>query len=143
DINAAQRLIRQIVSAVAALHESARDLAHGAIAPERIIVTANARVAMGEYVLGAALEQLRYSPERCWKELRIALPPAPAAAGAAKFDHRADVMQVGVVALSLVLGRRLTDDEDPARLGDVLASAKAISPRGGPEPLPQRVREWI
>src|SRR5438034_2987611 len=34
DINAAQRLIRQIVSAVAALHESGRDLAHGAIAPE-------------------------------------------------------------------------------------------------------------
>src|SRR5438045_8029375 len=38
DINAAQRLIRQIVSAVAALHESGRDLAHGAIAPERIVV---------------------------------------------------------------------------------------------------------
>jgi len=140
DINAAQRLILQILNAVAALHESARDLAHGAIAPERIVVTANARVAMVEYVLGAALEQLRYSPERYWKDLRIALP---ASAGAAKFDHRADVTQIGAVALSLVLGRRLGDDEVPAVLGDVLASAQAIVPRGGREPLSPRLRDWI
>jgi len=143
DINAAQRLIQQIVSAVAALHESARDVAHGAIGPERVIVTANARAVVVEYVLGAALEQLRYSPERYWKQLRIALPPAPAAAGPAKFDHRTDVTQLGMVALSLVLGRLLTDDEIPARLGDVLASATAISARGGDEPLSHGLREWI
>ena len=143
DINAAQRLIQQIVSAVAALHESARDVAHGAIGPERVIVTANARAVVAEYALGAALEQLRYSAERYWKQLRIALPPAPAAAGPAKFDHRTDVTQLGMVALSLVLGRLLTDDEIPARLGDVLASATAISARGGDEPLSHGLREWI
>jgi hypothetical protein len=143
DINAAQRLIHQIVSAVAALHDSARDVAHGAIGPECVIVTANARAVVVEYVLGAALEQLRYSPERYWKQLRIALPPAPAAAGPAKFDRRTDVTQLGIVALSLVLGRLLTDDEVPARLGDVLASATAISARGGDEPLSHGLREWI
>jgi serine/threonine protein kinase len=143
DINAAQRLVLQILNAVAALHESARDLAHGAIAPERIVVTANARVAIVEYVLGAALEQLRYSPERYWKDLRIALPPVQASAGVAKFDHRADVTQIGAVALSLVLGRRLSDEEEPAALGDVLASAQAIVPRGGREPLSPRLRDWI
>jgi PEGA domain len=140
DINAAQRLIRQVVAAVAALHESARDLAHGAIGPERIIVTPNAGAVVVEYVLGAALEQLRYSPERYWKLLRIALPPA---AGAAKFDHRTDVMQLGMVALALVLGRQLTDDEHPEHLGDLLASAKAVSARGGDEPLSYGLREWI
>src|SRR5476649_365260 len=55
DINAALHLLRQIVSAVAMLHESDPDIAHGAIGPERIIVTPNARVVIVEYVLGAAL----------------------------------------------------------------------------------------
>jgi serine/threonine protein kinase len=142
DITAALHLIRQLVAAVAALHESARDIAHGAIGPERIIVTANARAVIPEYVLGAALEQLRYTPERYWKELRIALPPGSSAAPA-KFDHRADVTQLGMVALSLVLGRPLTDDEHPLAVGNLLASAQAISSRGGIEPLPQGLREWI
>src|SRR5215212_3692959 len=64
DINVALHFIRQIVSAVAFLHESARDVAHGAIGPERIIVTPNARAVIVEYVLGAALEQLRFSPDQ-------------------------------------------------------------------------------
>jgi PEGA domain len=140
DINAALHIIRQLASAVAALHESARDIAHGALAPERVIVTANARAVIAEYVLGAALEQLRYTPERYWKELRIAVPPA---SPAPKFDHRTDVYQLGIVALGLVLGRPLTDDEHPASVGSLLTSAQAISARGGVEPLPQGLREWI
>jgi hypothetical protein len=36
DINAAICLIRQLVPAVALLHENARDVAHGLIAPERL-----------------------------------------------------------------------------------------------------------
>jgi serine/threonine protein kinase len=140
DINAALHLIRQFVSAVAMLHENAPDVAHGAISPERLVVTSNARVVIAEYVLGAALEQLHYTPERYWKELRVALPPTIAEP---RFDQRADVTQIGVVALSLVLGRLLTDDETPARLGEVLASAWAISNRGGLEPLPPGLRGWI
>jgi hypothetical protein len=140
DINAALHLIRQLVSAVAMLHENAPDVAHGAIGPERIIVTSSARVVIVEYVLGAALEQLRYTPERYWKELRVALPPS---AGPARFDQRTDVTQVGVVALSLVLGRLLTDQEYPARASEVLASARGISSRGGLEPLPPGLRVWL
>jgi hypothetical protein len=140
DINASLHLTRQLVAAVAMLHENARDVAHGAIGPERIIVTPNARVVITEYVLGAALEQLHYSHERYWKDLRIALPPG---SGPIRFDHRADVTQVGVVALSLILGRSLRDDEYPGRIADVLASAWAISSRGGLEPLPHGLRSWL
>jgi hypothetical protein len=140
DINAALHLIRQLVSAVAMLHENAPDVAHGAIGPERLIVTSSARVVIVEYVLGAALEQLHYTPERYWKELRVALPPS---AGPARFDQRADVTQIGVVALSLVLGRLLTDQEYPARASDVLAAARGISSRGGLEPLAPGLRVWL
>ncbi|HEX7137963.1 MAG TPA: PEGA domain-containing protein, partial [Vicinamibacterales bacterium] len=140
DISASVHLIRQLVAAVAMMHENARDVAHGAIGPERIIVTPNARIVIVEYVLGAALEQLHYSQERYWKELRIALPPST---GLPRFDHRADVTQIGLVALSMILGRLLHEDEYPSRVGDVLAGAWAISSKGELEPLPPRLRQWI
>jgi serine/threonine protein kinase len=140
DINAALHLIRQLVSAAALLHEHGRDLAHGAIGPERLIVTPTARLVIAEYVLGAALEQLHYSHERYWTDLRIAIPRS---AGLPRFDQRADVAQIGVVALSLILGRLLRDDEYPGRVGEVLASAWAISARGGFEPLPHGLRAWL
>lgn len=140
DINAALCLVRQLVPALAMLHESVRDVAHGAIAPERLLVTPQARLLITEHVLGAALEQLRYPRERYWSELRIAIPPG---SFAPRFDHRTDVTQLGVVALSLILGRPLRDDEFPARIGDVVASTWAVSPRGGFEPLPPGLRGWL
>jgi hypothetical protein len=140
DINTALCLIRQLVPAVAMLHETTRDVAHGALGPERILVTPNARLVIVEYVLGAALEQLRYSPERYWADLRIALPRT---AGLPRFDQRADVTQIGVVALSLILGRSLRDDEYPMRIADVVASTWAVSARGGFEPLPPGLRGWL
>lgn len=140
DINAALYLLRQLVPAVAMLHQNARDVAHGALGPERIIVTAHARLVIVDYVLGAALEQLRYSHERYWKDFRIALPRS---AGLPRFDHRADVTQLGIVALSLILGRPLRDNEYPERIGDVVASASAMSALGGREPITPGLRTWL
>ena len=140
DITAALCIIRQLVPAVAALHESAREVAHGVIGPERLLVTPEGQLIVTEYVLGAALEQLRYPRERYWSELRVALPSS---AGLPRFDQRADVTQIGVVALSLILGRLMRDDEYPARIADVVASTWAISPKGGFEPLPAGLRAWL
>jgi hypothetical protein len=143
DINSALCLIRQLVPAIAALHEHARDIqgfAHAAIAPERLIVTPNGRLLVVEYVMGAALEQVRYTPDRYWHDLRIAVPKTT---NLPRFDQRVDVAQMGIVALSLVLGRLVRDDEYPARLGDVVASTWAISSRGGFEPLPPGLRGWL
>ena len=75
-------------------------------------------------MLGAALEQLRFSRERYWRELRIALPSAP---GLPRFDHRADVTQIGVVALSLILveeARKLFK----IRTGDAPTGVAAAAP---------------
>jgi serine/threonine protein kinase len=140
DINSALSLIRQMVPAIALLHENVRDVAHGAIGPERLVLTPNARMVIVEHVLGAALEQLRYSPERYWQDLRV---PVPRMTGASRFDHRTDIMQVGIVALELVLGRRLRADEYPTRTAEVVASAWAISSTGGLEPLPAGLRSWL
>ena len=48
DINAALCLVRQLVPAVAMLHQNAREVAHGALAPERIILTPDGRVVIVE-----------------------------------------------------------------------------------------------
>jgi hypothetical protein len=140
DINAALCLIRQLVPAVAVLHENARDVAHGLIAPERLIVTPNARLVIVEHVLGAAIEQLQFGRDRLWQEFRVAMPPS---AGLPRFDHRADVTGMGLVSLALILGRPLRADEYPHRIPDLLNQARERSALGEEQPLSQPLRAWL
>lgn len=140
DTNAALCLVRQLVPAVAVLHENARDVAHGLIAAERLIVTPHARLAIAEHVLGAAIEQMQYGRERLWHEFRVAMPPS---AGIPRFDQRSDVAGIGVVALSLILGRPLETDEYPARLGELLQQATERSAVGEEQPLSAPLRSWL
>lgn len=140
DIYAALCLIRQLVPAVAMLHESVRDVAHGTLAAERTFVTPQSRLLIAEPVLGSAIEQLQLPRERYWRELRVAVPPGTTRP---RLDARTDVMQLGVVALALILGRPLRDDEVPLRLGELVSSVWAVSPHGGFEPLPHGLRGWL
>jgi hypothetical protein len=140
DINAAICLIRQLVPAVAMLHENARDAAHGLIAPERIIVTPHTRLVIVEHVLAAAIEQLQFGRERLWQEFRIAMPPT---AGAPRFDHRADVTGIGLVALALVLGRPIGATEFPNGIPNLLHEARERSPLGDEQPLSAPLRAWL
>lgn len=140
DINAAMCLIRQLVPAMALLHENARDTAHGLVALERLIVTTQGRLVIAEHVCGAAVEQMQYGRERLWHEFRVAMPPS---AGIPRFDQRADVTGIGVVALSLVLGRPLRDDEFPRRAGDLLNEARERTALGDEQPLSPALRSWL
>lgn len=139
DLNAALSLVRQLTSAISALHRHAR-VAHGAIAPERLYVTPRGNLLLVEYTLGAALEQLKYSRERYWKELRVALPMN---VGLSRFDERADLTQIGVVALSLILGRPLHDDEYPRQIEALAAAARARAVDGTHESLSPALCEWL
>jgi hypothetical protein len=140
DINAALCLIRQLVPALALLHENARDAAHGLVAPERLIVTPQGQLIVAEHVCGAAVEQMQYGRERLWHELRIAMPPS---AGIPRFDQRADVTGIGIVALSLVLGRALRDDEFPRGINDLLNTARERTALGEEAPISHALRAWL
>jgi hypothetical protein len=140
DTNAALSLVRQLVPAVALLHENARDVAHGLISPERLIVTPHARLVVVEHVLGAAIEQMQFGRERLWHEFRVAMPPSH---GIPRFDQRADVTGIGVVALSLVLGRPLTSDEYPRALNDLLNAARERTAIGEEQPLSPPLKSWL
>ncbi len=140
EINAALCVIRQLVPAVAMLHERLPGTGHGSIAPERIIVTPSGRLVVVDYMLGSALEELRLSHDRYWKELRIVLPKS---AGPATFDQRTDVTQIGAVALALILGRPLEVEEYPDRVATLSEGAWGLTAAGGIEPLPAALRVWL
>jgi hypothetical protein len=112
---AAAFLVQEILEGIAELHQSG-DLSHGALAPERIVL-ADGKVRIADYGLGPAVEQLRYSSERYWRELRVPILPA---AGGARLDRRADVVQVGMIAVALFASRPLRDPEGVNGVGALL-----------------------
>jgi hypothetical protein len=140
ETNAALCLIRQLVHALSLLHQKAPDLCHGAIGPERLVVTPQARLVIVEHVLGAALDQLHYTHEQYWKSLRI---PLPRTGSGPHFDRRADITQAGLTALALIVGRPIAEDDYPARIGEMASGTWALSASGGIEPLPAALREWL
>lgn len=138
EFNATLYLVRQVVAAIALLHERLPGVAHGAIAAERVVVTPDARVVVADHVLGLGLEQIGYPPARYWKEMRIALPP-----GQVAFDQRVDVMQIGVLALELMLGRRIEPAEYPRRLEELAERAWRTLAAGAAQPLPAEFQSWL
>ena len=122
-------LLKEVLDALAELHRQSGDLAHGAIAAERIVL-ADGKVHIADYVLGPAIEQLRFTTERYWKELRVAVPSS---AGGARLDRRVDVVQAALMAVSMFAGRPLRDTEHLGGLGDVLMSIS----------VPQPIRSWL
>jgi hypothetical protein len=91
-----------------------------------------------EHVLSSVLETLKWTQEQYWREQRIAT-----AASGRPFDLRGDVTQLGVVALSVVHGRGLDDDEYPAGLAHLVESASITSVNGGREPMSAGLRLWL
>ena len=138
--NAAVCLIRQLVHAIALLHENVRDASHGLVAPERLVITPHARLVVVEHVVGSAIEQLQFGRERLWQEFRLAIPSS---AGAVRFDHRSDVNGIGITALSLILGRPITAEEFPHAIPQLLMQARERSPMGEERPLSNGFRNWL
>ncbi len=113
-------LVAEIVAAVATFHELGADIAHGALGPDRLIVSPHGQLVVTEYVLGSALARVPLDRTALWRDLRLALPFDPALPS---FDQRTDVVQFGCITLALVLGRMLSADDYPSRLEQLLTDA--------------------
>ena len=116
DISTVLALLRQLLPAVALFSRHQRDATIGTLGPERLILTPQGRLVVAEYVLAPGLERIQYSRERLWRELRVAMPPT---ASPSKIPPSADVVGIGIVALSLLLGRLLRDNEYLLSLGEL------------------------
>lgn len=132
-------VIHQLIATAAILNQHAHVI-NGALGPERVLVTPQSRLVVTEYVLGAALEHLRYSRERYWKELRV---PLPLTDGVARFDPNSEVEQLGMMALALLLGRLIHDDEFPDAIEDLVAAACSRHAHDGRGQLTPALRTWL
>ena len=139
DVHAALQVGREVLPALATLHGS-RDVTHGCVAAERLVLTRIGRVVVTDHTIGAAIEKLQYPRPRLWKDYRIAMPPV---AGVPRFDTRADVAQVAVVILELILGRRLSHLEFPEALKKLVASVTERLGSHAQRPMSASLRAWF
>lgn len=128
-------LIRQLVPMLVLLHKTGDDVAHGAIGAERIVVTRDGRLVLAEHVLGSALAAQQI-PAMKWRALGL-----PTDREVAAPDARGDLIQLGFLALSLMIGRRLSPVDYPGNI-ERLVSESALLPSGR-SPEAAWLRRWI
>ena len=139
DITVVIGLLRQLLPAVALFGRHNREAAIGALSPERLIVTPQGRLVIAEHAFGPALEKLNLGRERLWRDFHVCMAPS---AGLPRANARADAHASGVVALSLLLGRVLAEDEYPNQLPSLLAAANE-NRDGDLTPLSKALMEWL
>ena len=134
---AAIRLIRQLTPALAALQKQGPGVVHGALTTDRIIL-ASGRFLIREHVLGSVLQRLTWPAGRFWTELGI----VQTGEGPARLDARADVTQLALIALSLMLGRSVNPAEYPHRIDELLERVARTSGTRAPLAF-QQLRRWL
>jgi hypothetical protein len=131
----ALELIKQIAPALAALHQQSPESIHGVLTAERVIVTREGRLVIVEHALGSALQALHLPAARARSEFGVA---SRGAGPEASLDQRADVIQLGLIALSLLAGRRVEPHEYPTGIPALLdAFARADAAAAA------RLRPWL
>ena len=131
--------IRELTSAVAELHRQGRGIAHGGLTTDRVIVTPDSRIVVVEHVLGAALDRLQLPVSRLWHDLGLV---AAETEGRARLDQRTDVIQVAWIALSLLVGRRISPLEYPEHVDTLLDEFVGASRDRSPV-LVSALRCWL
>ena len=139
DITVAIAVLRQLLPAVALFGRHNRDNAIGALAPERLIVTPQARVVIAEHAFGPAIDKLNFDADKLWRDFRVSMPGST---GLPRANARADATAVGVVALTLLLGRSLELEEYPGQL-EALVEDVQESRDGETAPLATSFKNWL
>jgi len=129
----AVELVREIGPALALLHAAGH--AHGALTPERVIVSREGRLVVLEHVLGAALGTLALPADRLRALTGIAVADGT---GASRIRPSLDVVQLGFIALSLIAGERLGPLDYPGRMVAVLDEFSRVDPPGA-----AKLRPWL
>ena len=133
---------RQMMTAVALLHDFAPDGFHGALGPDRLVLAGEGRVVIAEHVLGTVVSHAveAWGPARLWRDLGVATLTDPALA---QDGRRNDIVQVGLIVLAMLLGRPLDADEYPNELGWLLQQTTETAADGSRAPLGPGLRDWL
>jgi hypothetical protein len=137
----ASSLIHQLTPALAALDQYDDSIGHGALTASRIVISPGGQLVIVEHVLASALERLQLNAARMHLELGVPLPDTEAGSRRA-FGSRTDLFQLGLVALSLLLGRPLSSDEFPGNLDGALDQGLRTPDRAAAEQF-RGLRGWL
>jgi hypothetical protein len=131
-------MVREAIAALTTLHRAGGDVGHGALNAERMIITPEGHLKIVEHVLGAALAHLNLTPAQLWSRFSLVVPTH--GSPICRFDPRTDVFQIGVLALSMLIGRRINPNDVP-QLGQLVEKwSEAASARGAQT---QPLRRWL
>jgi len=114
----AVHLLRQLMPALAALHEHSDGIAHGAVTLDRVVLTSDGRLTIREHMVGSGIEAIELSAVQLWSNFGILTPLSRLVCP--PLDTRSDVAQLALVALALMAGRRIVLDEYPHTIGELL-----------------------
>ena len=134
--------VRQAMASVALLHDFAPDGFHGAIGPDRLILTGEGRSVVAEHVLGTVMTQAAeaWGSGRLWRELGVATVTD---AALAHDGRRHDVVQLGLLVLALLLGRTIAPQEYPDEVLWLLQQSTETEADGARESLGTGLRDWL
>jgi len=133
-------IIREVTPALAALHASSPTAAHGALHADRIVFTPEWKVCVTEHALGPAVQRLGLSPLLLWREFNLLAGAGER--GAARVDARNDLIQLGTIALSLLLARQVTLEDFEGRLPALLHEFTATA-EGSASAFTAPLRVWL
>jgi hypothetical protein len=111
-------LLRQLLPALAALHEHSDGIAHGAVTLDRVVLMGDGRLTIREHMVGSGIEALEFSAADLWSEFGILTPLSRLVCP--PLDTGSDIAQLALVALSLMAGRRIVFDEYPHTIREPL-----------------------
>lgn len=134
---AAAALIRQLAPALTQFQQQHAGAAHGLLNPDRIVVSPEGRLTIVEHVVGPAIDSLDLGTLQL-SSIGIALPPG---GPARRLDAATDWYQLGLVAVSVLLGRPVTASDLPQL--ETLLDRVADSVGPDATPLSPFVREWL
>ena len=134
----ALELIRLVTPVLAEISRTGDTLSHGMLSADRIIVARDGRLVVVEPVLGSAVETLSRSRNQLI-EMGLAIPAAKPGEPIA-LDGPSDLTQLGFLALSLLLGRRLNPADYPEKIAGLLD--EFVIHAGSPM-LAAKLRTWL
>ena len=122
-VDAALGYLTESLSALGTLHQVA-GFPHGLIAPDRAVFTAEGRLLFLDPAYAAVVDRLGLSRRTLWTEFGIAAAPGP---GPARLDAASDLSQAALIAMMLILGRRLDDADYPDNIPSLLMEVVEVA----------------
>ena len=122
-VDAALGFLLEVLPALGSLHEHGGH-AHGTLTPGRIVLTPTSDVVILDWLYGPAIQRLQFNRRRLWAEFGIG---AAGVSGPVTLDVAADLSQLSLIAMMIVLGRPLREDEYPDAIATLVGEVIEIA----------------